>query len=386
MQQRLSLTRQIFALVIIALLGGMAPPARMIAEQRHASSTPQLVSDPTLAPPLPHSVGGSIGQSDRLRIYLPIVFHADNTTSQAVISEQGGQLQSPDGRVVVTVPPGTVTTPTTFRYTADRQPVRASGKRTIQSFTLDAWRVADSSPMHTFDTALSIQVQSIKVSLGVGEHLVLATRNPSVWTSLPTIYEPSEGTLTAQISHFSPFAVVVTADVPGATLLAPFVPESPSNAILPHIFFDHTVTYQYKDGPLTLSSTPDGAGVLCTDDETNIIITHQDGFEEKFHETCAIAGKALPPQEVTDLFQPGVNRVHITLTDFNGPNYSTKGYWLVPRKPGLPPDVSIVGTWSDGQGNLSVKARATDDSGLLASVVLESSDGVVPNPNMSPAR
>jgi len=47
----------------------------------------------------------------------------------------------------------------------------------------------------------------------------------------------------------------------------------------------------------------------------------------------------------------------------------------------LPPQVSIVEAWTDGHGNLSVKAQATDDIGI-ASVVLESGDGDVPTPEM----
>lgn len=47
----------------------------------------------------------------------------------------------------------------------------------------------------------------------------------------------------------------------------------------------------------------------------------------------------------------------------------------------LPPQVSIVEAWPDGHGNLSVKAQATDDIGI-ASVVLESGDGDVTNPEM----
>lgn len=383
MQQRQALIRRIFALVIIALLGGMALPARMGAEQRNASITPPLVSGATLAPPLPHNISGSSDQSDRLRIFLPIVFRTDNTTSQTVISDQGGQLQSPDGHVVVTVPPGAVGAPTVFRYVADKQPVRASGKRTIQSFTLDAWRATDNSPVRTFNSTLTIRIQSVNVNLGAGEHLTLVTRHPSVWTSLPTTFDITSGTVTALTDRFSPFALVVAADVPGAVQLAPAFPRSPSVLPLPHKFYDPPVIeYEYVDGPITLSSSPDGSGVLCTDDAVDILITHPDGSEAKFHETCAIGQSAQPPQNVTTLFQPGTNKVKITLTDFNKPIYSSLGYWLVPRLPGIPPEVSIVGTWSDGQGNLAVKARATDDTGL-ASVVLESSDGVVPNPNMS---
>ncbi|MBN1872744.1 MAG: RHS repeat protein [Anaerolineae bacterium] len=47
----------------------------------------------------------------------------------------------------------------------------------------------------------------------------------------------------------------------------------------------------------------------------------------------------------------------------------------------LPPQVSIVEAWPDGQGNLSVKAQATDDIGI-ANVVLESGDGDVSTSEM----
>lgn len=79
-----------------------------------------------------------------------------------------------------------------------------------------------------------------------------------------------------------------------------------------------------------LSSTADGTGYLCTDDK--VIITVQPSGKSwswDFRSKNGMAIIPIQPVELTNLFEPGVNSVTITLIDLKPPAYSSSSYYLI---------------------------------------------------------
>jgi hypothetical protein len=98
------------------------------------------------------------------------------------------------------------------------------------------------------------------------------------------------------------------------------------------VFYESTHEVVIGAGVVMLASTSDGLGALRTDDAMTLTVRHPDGAVRVFaHDFRDRAGaiRPLPPQDVSALFVPGLNRVTLTLRDVRRPMRSSSAYVLV---------------------------------------------------------
>jgi YD repeat-containing protein len=287
-----------------------------------------------------------------------------------VITENGGSLASPDGIVSVTVPPAAVDEETSLSLFMNANAIPIPGTRILASFRLEARQVAGGSPITAFAAPVQITVHPEYLEAFTGQPLTLATWGPNRWQPLPTQVDLDSGVVIAQTTHFSVFALIAGTIASDAVLLAPFIPSEPSNPPPPYIFYENTVIYEYTSGPVTLSSTPDGSGELWTDDKVVIKVTRPDGTSATFEWDYRKPGPGItptPPQDVTYLFLPGNNTVHIEVWDQMVPVRGTSGYYLVPvAADTIPPTISDVYWRQNGKGQMVVEATVTDNVAVAA--------------------
>lgn len=139
-------------------------------------------------------------------------------------------------------------------------------------------------------------------------------------------------------------AVVVPADATaradvvllpkGSLQLAP--PHAGTSAVAPREYFSKTVKFTYTAGPIMLFSKTSGSygvGWISSDDEARVSVTRPDGSVARYTHyygypanCCSVVPTA--PQDITNLFQPGVNTVTISLWDNRVGGYGTWGYYI----------------------------------------------------------
>ena len=155
------ISKVLHLMVVASLVLGSVPPVEAVPAARSAASQRGPVgtdSDPFDCPSVSSSTSRTDGPSAiasaaqlasaKTRVFLPFI-SVDKST-QALISDQGGQLRSMDGRVVITAPPGAVEAATYIRHIPEIDAIPVPGKVIFQSFSLDAWQAADQSPVYAF--------------------------------------------------------------------------------------------------------------------------------------------------------------------------------------------------------------------------------------------
>ncbi len=130
-------------------------------------------------------------------------------TEIEVSPAQGGTLQSKDGKLTLDIPPGAVTT--TVRLKQRAWPDAQRGKFAYV-FELDAQKKDDNAPLKTFARPLTLTVNIAALNLaGVPDSSTLwfYTLNPKTgqWEQVPTRRDPLQQTITAYLTHFSPWSV-----------------------------------------------------------------------------------------------------------------------------------------------------------------------------------
>lgn len=120
--------------------------------------------------------------------------------------------------------------------------------------------------------------------------------------------------------------------ITNSVLLAPVM--SGNSPYDPWIFFTNEVIVNYSNGPVLLSSNPDGSGQINTDDAIHIEVHHPDGSVATYDHVYgypACYGCVIPtdPVDLTTLFQVGTNNVRIDLYDNLPWFWFTWGYYLV---------------------------------------------------------
>ena len=101
-------------------------------------------------------------------------------------------------------------------------------------------------------------------------------------------------------------------------------------------FLTRELQVTFSRGRIYLSGDPPPASPFTVDDGLRMDVTRPDGtiatWSHDFNTSC-IRNEAVPAQDVTTVFQPGVNRVSITLYDICGANKGTEApIWLVNRE------------------------------------------------------
>lgn len=136
-------------------------------------------------------------------------------------------------------------------------------------------------------------------------------------------------------------AIVVAAGTPApaatvATELNPAIPARP--ATHGEVFFQRDVTIVYSSGTVLLSGQPDGSGNVSVDDVLRLSVTRPDGstvhYIRDYSNGCQGFISSDPPQDLTALFQPGANQVHVELQDQCGAIlHATSNYLVVVNRP-----------------------------------------------------
>ncbi len=119
--------------------------------------------------------------------------------------------------------------------------------------------------------------------------------------------------------------------------LAPSIAEQPSRSSKAYEFYHARKTFSLAPGDLALlASTADGTGWLSSDDK--IVLQRDSGraWEWDYRNPARTAIVPIPPQDVTNLFEPGPNAVDISLQDLLGPVFSSRAYYLVIYECGQP--------------------------------------------------
>ncbi|HEX5684561.1 MAG TPA: hypothetical protein VFY73_11065 [Ideonella sp.] len=98
------------------------------------------------------------------------------------------------------------------------------------------------------------------------------------------------------------------------------------------VFYTARFRIGYYGGPLLLSNSEDGSGPTIVDDFVTISVTHPDGgvavFTHDYSNGCTFMAP-LPSQDISSYFQPGTNRVVVTLSDACGGWIGSDAIWLV---------------------------------------------------------
>lgn len=291
------------------------------------------------------------------RIFLPLISKSHPNTLELVVGTAGGQIVSPQSDVTIVVPPGAVAQPTRFHYAGEALSGEENSSDVLRQFELHAWNTSTGEAVTRFAVPLKLLFHDLPPGRS---DLTAATFEARRWHSLPSTPVSADGVLTALTPHLSVFALVNSNPIPGAVQIGPLIPDQPSQPGFGR-FFSDIINFTYTGGPITLASTPDALGLMCTDDQVNLIIN---GIQRVPHPDCIIAqiGYALPI-DVTSWFVIGQNTIEIEYVDLLGPLASSTGYWLVPvTVPDLiPPDISDVTRASLNGGRILVRARVTDN-------------------------
>jgi|GEM_PF-2231125 hypothetical protein len=148
---------------------------------------------------------------------------------------------------------------------------------------------------------------------------------------------------------FTPAAGAAQMGERQVVLLAPEISAAPERATPFGEFFSNQVTVEIAPGIVLLSSTADGAGALMTDDQATIQVTRADGSRREWAHDFRANNRSgiapLPAQNITALFQPGSNLVHIVLRDVMPNTYSSLPYYLIFTAP-VPPTRTTLPTSS----------------------------------------
>lgn len=125
---------------------------------------------------------------------------------------------------------------------------------------------------------------------------------------------------------------------PGETLAAtvsytitPWIAPYPAPSV-GATFYTKDLTVTYQSGKIILSGNSDGTGNTFADDAVEITVTKPDGstgtFDHSYQSTCSRLD-SMPPQDITNLFGTGENKVHVRLYDMCGGSVAADAMYLV---------------------------------------------------------
>jgi len=83
-------------------------------------------------------------------------------------------------------------------------------------------------------------------------------------------------------------------------------------------FFKTTFSFGYQQGKVMLSGAADGTGTFYVDDVITVHVVRPDGTKQSYsYDFSGGCQDAYPlnPVDLSDMFQPGVNKVTVTLAD-----------------------------------------------------------------------
>lgn len=109
--------------------------------------------------------------------------------------------------------------------------------------------------------------------------------------------------------------------------LAPSIPTQPA-AQQGQTFFTRDLELTYASGPVIVSGPPPPQGPFFVDDAMSITVTRPDGTTAAWNRTFNVdceENAPLDPQDVTDLFRQGVNKVSVVLRDVCGSTIGAQG-------------------------------------------------------------
>lgn len=125
--------------------------------------------------------------------------------------------------------------------------------------------------------------------------------------------------------------------------LAPAIPEQPSRSRKAYTFdHAHQVVTVVPGNKVVLASTEDGTGWLSTDDRVVLQVAGGVAWKWDYRKPDRMGIVPIPPQDLTEMFKPGLNEVDLSLQDLMGPVFSTQPYYLVIYEcgqEGVPPEI-----------------------------------------------
>lgn len=146
-------------------------------------------------------------------LYLPLILITAQTPN---MTAQGGQIRSSDGSIILTVPPGAVTEDVWISLVIDTaHPPVADSRSTGTFFRLTAFNRAGTA-ITQFAKPLTISIRYDAKDRNSQTRLDVFYFDVAlgVWQLLPTTDDQAKTTLTATTTHFTDFAVLLSASAP----------------------------------------------------------------------------------------------------------------------------------------------------------------------------
>jgi hypothetical protein len=94
------------------------------------------------------------------------------------------------------------------------------------------------------------------------------------------------------------------------------------------VFLDKRFDFTTSGARVTLAGTADGTGQFFVDDEIEINVEHQDGTTQRYVQNFEFRPPS-DPVDLSNVFHPGANKVHVVLRDTFGVALSSSALYLV---------------------------------------------------------
>lgn len=153
-----------------------------------------------------------------------------------------------------------------------------------------------------------------------------------------------------------------------------------------YVFKDITIDIPYETGSLIVSSNPDGTGDTIVDDRLILDVTHPDNTKSTnnyaYHVGCFYL-QPRPPQNITYLFKPGINKVRARLSDACGGFYGSSSIYIV--NTGLPdegPEPFLELPWDYESKGLNFNEAATSINSFFDHQYPLLSTGILEEPSV----
>jgi YD repeat-containing protein len=329
--------------------------------------------------PAPPSASVASG-APRFTLFLPLVTRNYDPT---LISPRGGAFSSPDGRVIVTFPPGAVDRNVRVRYEALLAAQPEGFAASVGNFSLEAVRADDGRPVKEFGAPLEIRARyddpGLPRWLEQRLHLYYRDLSTGRWEVLPSVVDPEGNVVTGWTTHFTDFGLLAqgaTNPCDQAVLLAPAIPPATAPS-LPHTFYNGVVSFDYYTGTqILLSSDAAGTGSLYTRDHARITAFGPGGgtWEHAYDDS------PIYPQEVSRILFPNAPfsatySIQTVLWTQSYITYSSSAYYLT-MKDVTPPQISGVAILPLGRGEYYLEATVVDNCAVASvHLVATSSSG-----------
>lgn len=184
-----------------------------VAPSAQSTPTPQPTAtddSPTLPESRKRTQQNTAAQT---RLYLPLLLAGGSApTTEVLITPQGGQVRSPDGRIHLDVPAGAVSEDVWITLTQGGAHPPIGTRHSLGVFFTLTARTADGQPVTQFAQPLTLRVRYAQGAAIAGgtRGLFYYDEQQQLWQTLETSDDATAGLLVATTDHFTQFGAFAT--------------------------------------------------------------------------------------------------------------------------------------------------------------------------------